>query len=309
MVNRMEDKILEILKEEEKGHPKSLSVNEIFNALNLKTVDDLKDLYKAINNLEDNLKLYRTNKDKFMLFNNSNLKIGKFIATKKGYGFVDIEGDEDVFVPQVNINNAIQGDTVVVEVTSITASGMEGRIVRIQKRELKSMVGEYVEENGKAYVKLDEEKVHITIVIDKKNNKGAMPGHKVLVRPTKKLQGNVYVGEIEKIIGHKNDPGVDILSITNKYGINDTFSDKVMEEAEKLPDSVSEEEIASRRDLRDHMIFTIDGDDTKDIDDAIELNILENGNYSLGVHIADVISYFFIGYFISIYIYNINITL
>ena len=291
MVNRMEDKILEILKEEEKGHPKSLSVNEIFNALNLKTVDDLKDLYKAINNLEDNLKLYRTNKDKFMLFNNSNLKIGKFIATKKGYGFVDIEGDEDVFVPQVNINNAIQGDTVVVEVTSITASGMEGRIVRIQKRELKSMVGEYVEENGKAYVKLDEEKVHITIVIDKKNNKGAMPGHKVLVRPTKKLQGNVYVGEIEKIIGHKNDPGVDILSITNKYGINDTFSDKVMEEAEKLPDSVSEEEIASRRDLRDHMIFTIDGDDTKDIDDAIELNILENGNYSLGVHIADVSYY------------------
>lgn len=291
MVNRMEDKILEILKEEEKGHPKSLSVNEIFNALNLKTVDDLKDLYKAINNLEDNLKLYRTNKDKFMLFNNSNLKIGKFIATKKGYGFVDIEGDEDVFVPQVNTNNAIQGDTVVVEVTSITASGMEGRIVRIQKRELKSMVGEYVEENGKAYVKLDEEKVHITIVIDKKNNKGAMPGHKVLVRPTKKLQGNVYVGEIEKIIGHKNDPGVDILSITNKYGINDTFSDKVMEEAEKLPDSVSEEEIASRRDLRDHMIFTIDGDDTKDIDDAIELNILENGNYSLGVHIADVSYY------------------
>lgn len=283
----MEQEILTLLE----NNKKALSVNEIFDSLNLKSVDDLKELLKTLNELEDNLKLYRTNKDKFMLFNNSNLKIGKFIATKKGYGFVDIEGDEDVFVPQVNTNNAIQGDTVVVEITSITASGLEGRIVRIQKRELKDMVGEYVLENGKAYVKLDEEKVHINIVVDQKNNLGAMPGHKVLVKPTKKLQGNTYVGQILKILGHKNDPGVDILSITNKYGINDTFSDEVMKEVEKLPDSVSEEEMNGRRDLRDHMIFTIDGDDTKDIDDAIELNILESGNYSLGVHIADVSYY------------------
>ena len=283
----MEDMILNLLKQESRA----LSVNEIFDALNLKTVDDLKELIKTLNELEDNLKLYKTNKDKYMLFNNSNLKLGKFIATKKGYGFVDIEGSEDVYVPQSNTNNAIHGDTVVVEVTSITASGLEGRIVRILKRTLKNMVGEYVVEKGCGYIKLDENKVHININIPKEHSKGAVSGHKVLVKVTNKLQGNNYNGEIIKILGHKNDPGVDILSITNKYGINDTFSNEVMNELDKIPDFVSEEEMVNRKDLRDHMIFTIDGDDTKDIDDAIELNILENGNYELSVHIADVSYY------------------
>ena len=283
----MQDIILNLLKQDSKA----LSVNEIFDSLNLKTVDDLKELIKTLNELEDNLKLYKTNKDKYMLFNNSNLKLGKFIATKKGYGFVDIEGSEDVYVPQSNTNNAIHGDTVVVEVTSITASGLEGRIVRILKRTLKNMVGEYVFEKGHGYIKLDENKVHININIPKEHSMGAVSGHKVLVKVTNKLQGNNYNGEIIKILGHKNDPGVDILSITNKYGINDTFSNEVMNELDKIPDFVSEEEMVNRKDLRDHMIFTIDGDDTKDIDDAIELNILENGNYELSVHIADVSYY------------------
>ena len=120
---------------------------------------------------------------------------------------------------------------------------------------------------------------------------GAMEGHKVLVKITSRIKDNLYNGEVIKILGHKNDPGVDILSIVSKYGINDTFSDDVMKEASLLPDEVLAHEYEGRRDLRNEEIFTIDGDDTKDIDDAISIKKLDNGNYLLGVHIADVSYY------------------
>ena len=153
------------------------------------------------------------------------------------------------------------------------------------------MVGEFYYSNGIPKIKLDEQKLNIDIVIDKNKTLGAMDGHKVLIKIREKLHGNCYKAEVMKILGHKNDPGVDILSIVNKYGINDTFSDEVMEEVDKLPNEVSEEELVGRRDLRNVCIFTIDGDDTKDIDDAISIDILDNTNYKLGVHIADVSYY------------------
>ena len=118
-----------------------------------------------------------------------------------------------------------------------------------------------------------------------------MNGHKVLVKITNKLKDNNYKGEILKILGHKNDPGVDILSIAAKYEINDTFNDEVMNQTEKIPLEVLEKEKQNRKDLRNIEIFTIDGDDTKDIDDAISIKQKENGNYELGVHIADVSHY------------------
>ena len=113
----------------------------------------------------------------------------------------------------------------------------------------------------------------------------------MLVKITGRIKDNKYHGEVVKILGHKNDPGVDILSIVAKYGIHDTFSDEVMKEVDELPNEVLPEEYDGRRDLRDVEIFTIDGDDTKDIDDAISIKKLDNGNYSLGVHIADVSYY------------------
>lgn len=283
----MEDKILEILSRENNSYP----IDELFNMMNLKTVDEFKELIKELNRLEDELKVYRTNKNRYMLFNNSNLKLGVMMATKKNYGFVDIEGDEDVFIPPMLINNAIDGDKVVVEITSKKGMRLEGRIVKIVDRKLKEMVGEVYYKNDKIFIKLDDEKVKLNIRIDKDKSMGAVEGHKVLVKITNKLEGNNYKGEIIKIIGHKNDPGVDILSIVNKFGIEDKFSDEVIKELDSIPDTVSEEEKAGRRDLRDEVIFTIDGDDTKDIDDAISIERLENGNYKLGVHIADVSNY------------------
>ncbi len=283
----MQDKIIEILKKEDKA----FSVQEIYDMLGLTSVDDLKNLMKVLNELEDTLKVYRTKKDNYMLFTNSHLKIGKMIAHKKGFGFVDIDGDEDVFIPPTNMNNAIHGDQVIVEITSKKGVELEGRIVKIVSRELKQMVGEYHTHDGMGYITLDDEKVKITISISPEDAMGAMDGHKVLVKVGAKLKDNNYKGKVVRILGHKNDPGVDILSIVAKYGINDTFSEEVMEEVEALPNEVSIEEMKDRRDLRDHIIFTIDGDDTKDIDDAIEINKLENGNYELGVHIADVSYY------------------
>ena len=270
---------------------KALSVDEIFHALDLNDAEDLRKLMQTLNKMEDNLQIYRTKKDNYMPFTNSHLKIGKLIGNKKGFGFVDIEGKDDVFIAPTNMNNAIHGDKVIVEITSKKGTDLEGRILRILERNFETMVGEYIVENGQGKVKLDNDKVRINILIDKDKTLGAMEGHKILVKIASKLKDNNYRGEVVKILGHKNDPGVDILSVMAKYGINSGFSDEVMEEALNKPDVVSESEMVGRRDLRNEMIFTIDGDDTKDIDDAISIESLSDGGYKLGVHIADVSYY------------------
>lgn len=283
----IESKVFELLNSDNNAY----DVHEINDYLGFSSVEELKELLRVLNKLEDELKIYRTKKDKYILFNNSNLRIGKMLANKKGYGFVDIEGPEDVFVAPTNMNNAIHGDTVVVEIISKKGLELEGRIVRIVERSLKQVVGEIYHDKGNVCVKLDDEKLKITIIIDKDRANGVVDGHKVLVKITSKLKGNEYKGEIIKILGHKNDPGVDILSIVAKYNIPDTFSSKTIAELDDIPEFVKDEEMKGRKDLRNEVIFTIDGDDTKDIDDAISIEKLENGNYKLGVHIADVSYY------------------
>lgn len=285
-MNNLEERIIELLKKE----TKALGVFEIEEQLNLNK-NELTQLMKTLNKLEEELKIYKTKKDNYMLFTNSNLKLGKMIMTTKGYGFVDIGTNEDIFIPADSVNKAIHNDTVVVEITSKATEKKEGRIVKILDRNLNNMVGEIYYKKGKPYIELDDKKIKIEVAIDPKKTKGAMPGHKVIVKITNKQQGNNYKGEVIKILGHKNDPGVDILSITAKYDINDTFSDEVMKEADELPSEVLKEEKNNRKDLTKEQIFTIDGDDTKDIDDAISYKKLANGNHELGVHIADVSHY------------------
>lgn len=282
----MEEKIVELLKQAKKA----LSVDEIQEELGLQTVAELKELLKMLDKMEARLQIYRTHKNNYMPFTNSHLKIGVFASNKKGFGFVDIDGDEDVFIAPPNINGAIHGDQVIVEITSPKGIDLEGRIVKIVSRSLKQMVGEIYYKKNKPYLNLDNEKVKLIIEIDKKKTMGAMPGHKVLIKIGKKIKDNLYKGEVVKVLGHKNDPGVDILSITNEMGIPDTFSEKTMQEADRLPNEVSKEEMENRKDLRNDIIFTIDGDDTKDIDDAISIEKKDN-HYVLGVHIADVSHY------------------
>ena len=283
----MEDKILEILEKENS----SLSVPEIESILNIDTVDGLKELLKSLNSLEEQYKIYRTKKDKYMLFDNSNLRVGKLLSTKKGYGFVDIVGDEDVFVAQDNLNGAINNDQVVVEITSKKGMKLEGRIVKVIERKLKQFVGKVYFKKNKCCIDLDDKKVNLNITVDPELTLGAVSGHKVVVRLLNKIDNVNYKGAIIKILGHVDDPGVDILSIAAKYEIEDEFPKEVEEQLTHIPDHVLEDEKQNRMDLRDKEIFTIDGDDTKDIDDAISIEKLNNGNYKLGVHIADVSYY------------------
>ena len=282
----MKDQIMNVLK----SSSKALSATEIEDLLGYADVEQLTEILKLLDELENEYMIYHTNKDKYMPFSNSHLKIGTLLSTKKDFAFVDIEGDEDVFVHSSNLNGAIHKDKVIVEITSKVGLKLEGRIVKIVDRSLDNIVGEIYNHNGKVCLKLDEEKFKINVVIDNDKTLGALEGHKVLAKVTNRLDKNTYRGEVLKILGHKNDPGVDILSIVYKYGINDTFSDKVMEELKSIPDEVLESDKVGRRDLTDHMIFTIDGDDTKDIDDAIEVEKTSDG-YKLGVHIADVSYY------------------
>ena len=199
----------------------------------------------------------------------------------------------DILLFNMNsMNNAIDKDRVIVEVINEKGDEIEGKVVRIVDRNLDIMVGEYIQgKNGKGTIKLDNDKLKIEIEIDKEASMNAIDGHKVLVKVGKKLRGNEYKGHIIKILGHKTDPGVDILSIAAKYNIEEEFPEAVLEEVEKIPDHVLEHEYEGRRDLREEIIFTIDGADTKDIDDAISIEKLENNNYKLGVHIADVSYY------------------
>ena len=285
----MKDKVLEILKK----YNRALSFEEIDSALNIKTVEETEELIKALRELEENVEIYHSNKDKYMLFEHSNLRKGIMRTNKKGFGFVDVSNqEEDVFVGIDNMNGAINGDKVLVEILNNKPDGrIEGRIVRVVKRELSTVVGEIYFKKGKGYIIPDDDKLKMNIEIPKGKNKGSVDGHKVVVKITSQISNNKFKGEVIRILGHKNDIGVDILSIVCKYNIKDTFDEETIKQLDSIPEEVYPEDKVGRRDLTDEVIFTIDGDDTKDIDDAISIEKLENGHYKLGVHIADVSYY------------------
>ena len=285
----METKIIEILT----NSGRALSIEEIDSLLKLNSIEETKEFSETLRRLENEYKIYCSNKGKYMLLKYSNLRKGILRMNKRGYGFVDVEDEEDdIYVSSENINKALNDDLVIVEITSKnTGEKREGRIVKVLQRDLSTIVGEIYFVNEKGHLIPDDKKLDIEVDISRENAKGAVDGHKVVVKILKNISRNRYKGEVTRILGHKNDPGVDILSIVCKYEINDTFPDEVITELDSIPETVSEKEKLGRRDLTNEVIFTIDGDDTKDIDDAISIEKLNNGNYKLGVHIADVSYY------------------
>ena len=281
----MEEKVLEIISSKNKA----LTYEEI--ALEL-TEEELKDLTKTLIYLEKNLKIRVTNKGKYEKFNDRLKKIGVFAGNKKGFGFVVVDGSkQDYYVSKENTNGAVDGDEVVIKITN--ESKREAVVSSINKRNMSSfLVGELYINDDKNFIKLDDDKLKIVVEIPSDKINGAVPGHKVIVKIDNKIEkSNYYYGEVIRILGHKDDPGVDILSIAAKHQINDVFPDEVLEELKNIPSEVLPDELSSRRNLTSEVIFTIDGDDTKDIDDAIGISKLSNGNYLLGVHIADVSHY------------------
>ena len=283
----MRDAILDTLTKSNSA----LTIMEISNQLNLKTPEQVKELIEEVNRLVDDFTIYRSNKDKYMLFENSHLKKGRLSVTTKGYGFVIIDGEkDDIYVDEKNMRGALNNDIVVVEPFKGRDGKIEGRITRVLKKENNLIVGEYTVLDNHPHFIPDDKKLKMEILLDERDCENLVPGHKIQVSIVKDLGKYKYKGEVVRVIGHKNDPGVDILSIVYKYGINDKFSDEVIKELDNIPNEVSESEKQGRRDLRDKVIFTIDGDDTKDIDDAVSIE-KKGDNYILGVHIADVSYY------------------
>ena len=287
----MRDDILNILKNSDRA----LDIYELQDMLHINDVNQAKELSDELRKLEDEVVVYHSNKNKYMMLEKSHLRKGVMRINKKGFGFVEIENmDDDVYVAADNMNGAIHDDIVLVEITSkMTLDRLEGRVLKIIKRQVQRYIGEITfDEKGKGHIKLDDNKIKLNIEIPKDKALNAVDGHKVVVELVKKLNNNLkYEGKVLEIIGHKNDPGVDILSIIYKYNINTVFPDEVKEEVSNINMEVLPEELKGRRDLRDQVIFTIDGDDTKDIDDAISIEKFASGHYKLGVHIADVSYY------------------
>lgn len=285
----MREKILDVLKEV----GRALSYEELDSLLNIKTIEETKEMADCLELLEKEGQIYHSNKNKYMLFSFCNLKKGFLRVNKKGYGFVEVNNEnEDIFISSEDMKNAIDGDFVIVEVTLTKDDGRrEGRILKIIKRSLSTVVGEIYFRRGIGYIIPDDKKLKLEIEIPKKKNMGAVDGHKVVVAIDEFKKKGKCVGEVIKIIGHKNDPGVDILSIVEHFKIKYEFDNEVIEQLDSIPEEVSASDKKGRKDLTEEVIFTIDGDDTKDIDDAISIEKLDNGNYKLGVHIADVSYY------------------
>ena len=268
----------------------AIGVIEINDLLKLTTPEDLSRLNNVLNELVKDAIIYKTKKNKYILFKNCpNLKVGVLSLNKKGFGFLVVPNGEDIYIDKDNINGAVNDDKVLIEIIN-NHGKTEGRVLRVVNRDLSNLIGEIYIYNNKPSVKLEDEKKNIEIKLDEKSAKGLVEGTKVIVSVIKEMSKNKYIGRVTTVIGHKDDPGVDIKLVAYKYNIYEEFSKKALEQTEEISDEVSEDDKKGRIDLTNEIIFTIDGADTKDIDDAISYKY-ENGLHVLGVHIADVSYY------------------
>lgn len=219
--------------------------------------------------------------------------VGTFISNARGFGFVEIEGrEQDLFIPEHEVNGAFHKDTVQVELLKEQrGKRQEARITAVVSHGLTTVVGTYEKSRSFGFVIPDNDKISSDIFVPAERSKGAVTGHKVVVEITSYGdERHKPEGKVVEILGHANDPGVDIMSIVKGYELPTQFGEKVLNQAERMNTEVTEADMAGRRDLRDVPMVTIDGEDAKDLDDAV--NVYREGeNYCLGVHIADVTNY------------------
>ena len=218
---------------------------------------------------------------------------GVFTAHPRGFGFVEVEGrEEDIFIAEENVGGALHQDTVqVLLLPASTGKRQEGRILRILEHGIHEVIGTYQKNRTYGFVIPDNPRITTDIFVPQEHSMGAVQGHKVLVELTSYGdEKHKPEGRVKEIIGHIDDPGTDILSIVYQYELPNEFPEKVMRQAEKTPQEVSLSDMEGRLDLRGVQMVTIDGEDAKDLDDAVSLTVDEKG-YHLGVHIADVANY------------------
>ncbi len=250
----------------------------------------------VLNELIKEGKVVETKKGKLMTAESCGMYAGVFIGNARGFGFVktDIEMEKDIFIPPDCVNGAMNKDRVMIRITSGGGRSMrpEGEVISILEKGSNAIVGTFQAGKGFGFVVPDDKKMADDIFIPKKGTKGAVTGHKVVVKLTKRAdRGHKPEGVITEILGHINDPGVDILSVIKRYELPVEYPEAVYKQIENMELDINEEELARRKDLRDILTITIDGEDAKDLDDAVSIEKLENGNFRLGVHIADVSHY------------------
>ena len=258
--------------------------------------DEYKAFKVALKQMEREGLIIRTKKDRFAVPEKLGLVTGKLQAHQKGFGFLipDIEGEKDVFIPSSAMHGALNGDKILVQVTREDFKGKkrEGEVVEVLERANKTIVGVYEESRNFGFVVPDDKKIASDIFISKNNKNGAKDRDVVVVEitnwPDKRRSPE---GKVVEILGQKGEVGLDILSIIKKYGLPEEFPEKVLNYAENISEEIDEKEISRRRDIRDLMMVTIDGEDAKDLDDAVSLSKTKDGLYKLGVHIADVTHY------------------
>ena len=219
--------------------------------------------------------------------------VGVFTAHQRGFGFVTVEGEpDDIFIPAEYVNGAMHMDTVEITISPVTTGRRkEGKVVSVIERGMKQVVCTYEASDNFGFAVPDNTRFGTDIFIPKERSKGAMSGHKVVVEITSYgKKGKKPEGKVVEIIGHIDDPGTDILSIVKAYDLPVDFSEKIMHQVQNVAKDVTPADMAGRMDLRDWMMVTIDGEDAKDLDDAVSL-YMDGDNYVLGVHIADVSNY------------------
>ncbi len=253
------------------------------------------DFDNVINSLISEGEVFETKKGKIVTTKSINLKKAVFMANAKGFGFARLEdsNDNDIYIPPESTLNAMNKDKILVRITVPSYNGKRasGEVVKILSPAKEGVVGTFDEGRGFGFVICDDKKIN-DIFIPKGFTKGAVTGSKVVVNITKRPSPNKCAeGEVIEILGHKDDPGVDILSIIRQFDLPVDYPEDVYEQTENMPEDITEAEIEGREDLRNIQTVTIDGDDSKDFDDAVSLDVLENGNFLLGVHIADVSHY------------------
>lgn len=290
-----EETLLEFMR---KKAYKPMNIQELMEAFAVSEVDDQEAFIHLLNRMEDQGFIVRTRTHRYGLPEKMNLVVGRLQGKAKGFGFVlpEREADQrmgDVYIHAGDMNGAMHGDRVICRIHKKgNGARREGAIIRILERAVKTIVGTFAAHEHYGFVTPDDRRIGFDIFVHEQDRNGAADGQKVVVEIIHYPEGwRSPQGKIIEVLGRSDEPGVDILSVIRKYGLPEAFPEEVLAEAERVPDTISEEEIQGRKDLRDLTIVTIDGEDAKDLDDAVSVQKLENGNYLLWVHIADVSYY------------------
>jgi len=257
---------------------------------------DVPDFVGKLEELTQDYQLIKTKKNKYALPEFFEIYVGKLQSTQKGFGFAIIDSVEmkDVFIPASSMHSAMNGDRILVKLTKSAEvdKKTEGEIIEVVERVNNEIVGTYEESRNFGFVIPDDQRIRRDIFVSKNMTMGAKHGDKVVTEIIKWPEDRRNPeGKIIEILGQVGQPGVDILSVIRTFKLPEAFTERVLEDAEKIPTEASESEIKRRRDFRTYNVVTIDGKDAKDLDDAVHVLELANGNIELGVHIADVTYY------------------